>query len=87
MARVVAALGIVLAAVLSACGGEPEPTNTPAPTTAATPPASPEPTAQATPAGPPAIDFSLPSTQGPEYTLSSFAGQQPVVVVFYRAFW
>ena len=59
----------------------------------ATPP--PAPTSQATaapteppaPARPAAVDFSLPSAQGPQYTLSSFAGQQPVVVVFYRAFW
>ena len=68
-------------------------------TPAAPPAPTPQPTAvaasqpAATPTPPPApareaaVDFSLPSAQGPQYTLSSFAGQQPVVVVFYRAFW
>jgi len=59
----------------------PQPTPTPAPQPAATP------TPPPAPARPAAVDFSLPSAQGPQYTLSSFAGQQPVVVVFYRAFW
>lgn len=65
----------------------PPPTPTPQPTAALTPhpPITPPPTQD--PARPAAVDFSLPSAQGPQYTLSSFAGQQPVVVVFYRAFW
>ena len=73
----------------------PTATDTPAPPPAPTPEptatAAPEPAATSAPppapARPAAVDFSLPSAQGPQYTLSSFAGQQPVVVVFYRAFW
>ena len=73
----------------------PTATDTPAPPTAATAQPTPAPVSQETaaPTPPPAparaaaVDFSLPSAQGPQYTLSSFAGQQPVVVVFYRAFW
>ena len=61
------------------------PTPQPTPALAPHPPITPPPTQ--TPARPAAVDFSLPSAQGPQYTLSSFAGQQPVVVVFYRAFW
>lgn len=34
-----------------------------------------------------APDFRLPSIQGPEYALSDFRGEQPVLVVFYRAYW
>ena len=34
-----------------------------------------------------APDFTLPSIQGSEYTLSDFRGEQPVLVVFYRAYW
>ena len=34
-----------------------------------------------------APDFTLPSIQGPEYTLSEYRGKQPVLVVFYRAYW
>jgi len=34
-----------------------------------------------------APDFTLPSIQGAEYTLSQFRGEKPVVVVFYRAYW
>ncbi|MBT4126191.1 MAG: redoxin domain-containing protein [Chloroflexi bacterium] len=34
-----------------------------------------------------APDFTLPSVQGDEYTLSSFRGDKPVAVVFYRAYW
>ena len=34
-----------------------------------------------------APDFTLPSIQGPEYKLSDFRGKQPVVIVFYRAYW
>ena len=69
----------------------PPPTPTPQPTAAPVSQATAAPTAAPTeppaPARPTAVDFSLPSAQGPQYTLSSFAGQQPVVVVFYRAFW
>ena len=66
----------------------PTSTDTPAPPPAPTP----QPTATsvpqpAAPARAAAVDFSLPSAQGPQYTLNSFTGQQPVVVVFYRAFW
>ena len=34
-----------------------------------------------------APDFTLPSVQGVEYTLSQFRGEKPVAVVFYRAYW
>ena len=34
-----------------------------------------------------APDFTLPSIEGPEYTLSEYRGKQPVLVVFYRAYW
>jgi len=34
-----------------------------------------------------APDFTLPSIQGTEYTLSDFRSEQPVLVVFYRAYW
>lgn len=63
------------------------PTPTPQPTAALSPhpPITPPPPQD--PARPTAVDFSLPSAQGPQYSLSSFTGQQPVVVVFYRAFW
>ncbi len=35
----------------------------------------------------PAPLFTLPSAQGPEISLASYAGDKNVVVVFYRAFW
>ena len=76
------------AVVLTACViVNPPPAPTPQPTAAPAqqPPATPTP--PPAPARAAAVDFSLPSAQGPQYTLSSFAGQQPVVVVFYRAFW
>ena len=65
----------------------PPPAPTPQPTPAPVSKATAAPTAPPAPALPTAADFSLPSAQGPQYALSSFAGQQPVVVVFYRAFW
>ena len=34
-----------------------------------------------------APDFTLPSIQGPEYTLAEYRGKKPVLVVFYRAYW
>jgi hypothetical protein len=34
-----------------------------------------------------APDFHLASVQGPAHRLSDYRGNQPVVVVFYRAFW
>jgi len=34
-----------------------------------------------------APDFRLPSIEGAEHTLSDFRGEQPVLVVFYRAYW
>ena len=34
-----------------------------------------------------AVPFTLPSAQGPSYSLSSFQGNKNLVVVFYRAFW
>ncbi|MCY3912396.1 MAG: hypothetical protein OXG43_04000 [Chloroflexi bacterium] len=66
---------------------EPTPTPAPEPTPTPTPEPTPTPTPPQAPARPAAVEFSLPSAQGPQYTLSSFQGQQPVVVVFYRAFW
>ena len=80
------------APAVTAAPAPPTATDTPAPPPAPTPQptatAAPEPAATPAPAArPAAVDFSLPSAQGPQYTLSSFAGQQPVVVVFYRAFW
>ena len=77
----------------TAAPAPPTATDTPAPAPTPQPAATaaPEPAATSAPppapARPAAVDFSLPSAQGPQYTLSSFAGQQPVVVVFYRAFW
>jgi len=75
----------------TAAPAPPTATDTPAPPPEPTPQptatAAPEPAATPAPERPAAVDFSLPSAQGPQYTLSSFAGQQPVVVVFYRAFW
>jgi peroxiredoxin len=34
-----------------------------------------------------APDFTLPSANSGEVTLSALAAEQPVVLVFYRAFW
>ena len=34
-----------------------------------------------------APDFTLPSIQGVNYSLSQFRGERPVAVVFYRAYW
>ena len=34
-----------------------------------------------------APDFTLPSIQGADYTLSQFRDDRPVAVVFYRAYW
>ncbi len=89
------AAGAAVATEVAAAPAPPTATDTPAPPPAPTPQPTPTPVPQppATPTPPPAparaaaVDFSLPSAQGPQYTLSSFAGQQPVVVVFYRAFW
>ena len=83
---------IALAVVLAACGDTAAPAETaaevtPAATQAPAPPTATDTPAPAAPARAAAVDFSLPSAQGPQYTLNSFAGQQPVVVVFYRAFW
>ena len=72
-------------------------TETPAPAVAAVAAAMPAMGAASLAAQPPvdtyasefklASPFSLPSAQGPSYTLDSFAGSQNVVLVFYRAFW
>lgn len=37
--------------------------------------------------GPGVHDFTLPSTDGDEISLSGFLGEKNVVIVFYRAFW
>ena len=72
---------------------------TSAPTIAPTSPDTPqakEPTAE--PTEPPLIntpgpvlntapDFTLPSVQGTDFTLSQFQGEKPVAVVFYRGYW
>ena len=34
-----------------------------------------------------APDFTLPNANGPEVTLSELSAEQPVILVFYRAFW
>ncbi len=84
-------------ALTAACGGSSE-ANVPV-ASGATPTAAPvveDPTAE--PTEPPLVntpgpvsniapDFTLPSIQGSEYTLSQFRGEKPVVVVFYRAYW
>ncbi len=94
-------IAIFIIAVLPlalACGSESPAATSPAPEmTAETATTSPpvampdptEPTLVNTP-GPvtsTARDFTLPSIQGAEYTLSQFRGEKPVVVVFYRAYW
>ena len=62
----------------------PEATATPTPPTAA--PTATEPPA-AEPAGDLAIDFSLPSASGETVSLSSYRGQQTVILVFSRGLW
>jgi hypothetical protein len=74
------------------------PTPTPAKEPTSEDPALTSPTPVPDPTEPPLIntpvpvsniapDFTLPSIQGPEYTLSQFRGEKPVAVVFYRAYW
>ena len=94
-------IAIFMIAVLPlvlACGSEsPAATSTAPETTAETATSSP-PVAKSDPIEPPLVntpgpvtssapDFTLPSIQGSEYTLSQFRGEKPVVVVFYRAYW
>jgi len=59
-----------------------------------TPASAPSPTATQRPVEPGsaddlsiAPDFSLPNANGDPVTLSELAAEQPVVLVFYRAFW
>ena len=72
---------------------------TAAPTVAPTSPDTPQATEPAAePTEPPLIntpgpvsntapDFTLPSVQGTDFTLSQFQGEKPVAVVFYRGYW
>jgi len=88
---------VSLFALVAACGGdaeEPASGDTPTIDKAEIPTAAPaaEPTEPVlintpVPVANLAPDFTLPSIQGPEYTLSSFKGDKPVLVVFYRAYW
>jgi hypothetical protein len=69
-----------------------EPASSPVPTATSTAPALPtsapvEPAGVGTEPGDIAPDFTLPSANGPDVTLSALSAQQPVVLVFYRAFW
>ena len=65
------------------------PTAVPTPTEA--PPPTETPTATATPTAEPpqdlAIDFTLPSARGVDVTLSSYRGEQAVILVFSRGLW
>lgn len=88
---------------LAACAGseaaaQPTPTASApaADSTLATQPPAPAPTAtsRAKPSTGPlnlrisvAPDFTLPNANGSDITLSALSSQQPVVLVFYRAFW
>ena len=87
-----AALTLVIAG-MSACGGETEaPASTPEPTTSqATAAADSGGQAAATEAPAPsaklAPTFELPNAAGETVSLASYAGDQNVVLVFYRGFW
>ncbi|MBT3995224.1 MAG: redoxin domain-containing protein [Chloroflexi bacterium] len=92
---VIAILLVVVFSLVLACGSEsvaatPVP-NTPAaaasPSTTIPDPTEPPLVNTPGPVSNIAPDFKLPSIQGAEYTLSQFRGEQPVVVVFYRAYW
>ena len=73
----------------------PEATEVPAPTAVPEATATPAPTAPPTATEPPAaeppqdlaIDFSLPSASGETVSLSSYRGQQTVILVFSRGLW
>jgi hypothetical protein len=96
--RGVFAIGVIAAlfALAIACGESAteasvpvaaEPTAPVSSTIASQPPADPDLVNTPVPVSNEAPDFTLPSIQGSEYTLSSFQGEQPVLVVFYRAYW
>jgi hypothetical protein len=69
------AAGVVAAALLGACGEAPAPVDrTAAPTIAARPSLS---------RGDPAPEFSLPGTDGKQYSLASYRGRQAVVLAWF----
>lgn len=97
----IAALLMLAALVLAACGTAAEPESDGAPATAAPAATSPPTTIPATAASDPsqadtqepasdamlAAAFELPSGTGGNVSLASFAGDKNVVLVFYRGFW
>ena len=80
----------VFAFVAIACGQEAAPIQSPEPAAPATSDVSPTlPEDVAVKDLPKASDFTLPAANrdNAEISLSSFQGSQPVVLVFYRAYW
>ncbi len=77
----------VFAFITVACGQEAAPTQAPEPATSDVSPTLPEDVAvEELPTAP---DFTLPAANrdNAEISLSSFQGDKPVVLVFYRAYW
>ena len=73
-------------------GSTPDPTAAPAPTATSAADAMPEPTEPPlintpSPVSNIAPDFTLPSIEGVDYSLSQFRGDKSVAVVFYRGYW
>ncbi len=82
-------VGLALTAIVFvACGQSDEPGAADSPTGRREPTQTPQPT-EVPPHGllETAPDFTLPNANGPEVTLSDLSAEQPVVLVFYRAFW
>lgn len=90
------AAAFLLTAVIAACGSSAEPTAeapeattesaTAPPTTAGGDPGSAS-SGEVEPQGDVAPKFTLPSATGDSVSLSTFAGDRNVVLVFYRGFW